>query len=99
MPYLNSQPALPWSGRTVTTRHTSHLAAVAAQAGRSAKQRQYLDWLAKVGRATDHGAEEGLGWPLSSVCSVRNGCKDQIRVVGLAEGRYGRRVAVFAVAE
>jgi hypothetical protein len=97
MPYTDTTPALPFSGRTPISRHNSYKAAVAAQAGRGAKTRRYLDWLREVGDATDHGAAECLGWPLSSVCSIRNALVDDglVVAVGSQMGRYNRSVTVW----
>lgn len=97
MPY--TQDGLPWSGDTVITRHTSYKAAVAAQAGRGAKTARYLAWLAEHGPATDHEAAVGLGFPLSSVTSIRNGVKRRICCTGIAVGPYGRHVALFMVVD
>jgi hypothetical protein len=95
MPYTDQR--LPFSGRSPLARHHSYQAAVAAGQTRGRKRRQYLDWLAAVRQATDHGAAEALGWPLSTVCSVRNACVDhgQVEAWGSAQGRYGKRVTIW----
>jgi len=99
MPYTATQPALPWHGKTVTTRHTSHQAAVSASATRGHKSDRYLAWLASVPLATDWGAAEHFGWPLSSICSIRNGLVDRglVEVAGTCQGRYGKTVALWRV--
>lgn len=98
MPHTDiGQGALPFSGRTAQSRHTSYLAAVAAQAGRSHKRGQYLAWLKANGPATDHQAAEQLGFQLSTICSLRNGCFDraEVEACGIVEGAYGRKVTLW----
>ncbi len=97
MPYSDTQPALPFSGKNRISRHTSYLAAKAAAPGRASKSARYLSWLRAVGVATDWRAAEHFGWPLSSICSIRNGCVDrgQVEVAGIADGRYGKKVALW----
>lgn len=97
MPYTESQPSLPWSGKTPQSRHCSQQAAVSAAATRVYKSQRYLDWLRRVGRASDHQAADDLGWPLSSICSIRNGLFDrgQIAVAGTIEGKYGKTVTLW----
>lgn len=90
-----TEAGLPFSGATIISRHNSYKAATVAQRTRGAKTQRYLDWLAEVGTATDQGAAECLGWPLSSICSIRNGCRDQVEPVGSLEGRYGRTVTLW----
>lgn len=94
-----TQTGLPWSGRTVTTRHTSHQAAKAAERGRGEKTARYLAWLKDVGEATDWAAAEHFTWPLSSICSIRNNCVDrgEVEVAGICKGRYGKDVALWRV--
>ena len=91
------QPDLPWSGKTAVSRHCSQQAAVSAAATRVYKSQRYLDWLRRVGRATDHQASDALGWPLSSICSIRNGLFDrgQISASGTIEGKYGKTVTLW----
>lgn len=64
---------------------------------RAGKAARYLKWLRSVGKATDHGAAEHFRWPLSSVCSIRNGLVDKGRVtaVGICQGRYGKKVTIW----
>ncbi len=52
--------------------HESYQAAVHATASRETKTRAYLRFIYR-GPATDHEARAGLGLPLSSICSIRNG--------------------------
>lgn len=97
MPFTDTQPALPWSGKTSTSRHCSERAAVSAATTRILKSAKYLKWLKLVGKATDHGAQEYFGWPLSSICSIRNGLVDRgyVTAVGSCEGRYGKQVTIW----
>ncbi len=97
MPYTDGQPPLPFSGKTSVSRHTSHQAAFDAVATRALKSARYLTWLRSVGMATDWGAAEHFTWPLSSICSIRNGLVDRglVEVAGLAQGRYGKQVALW----
>jgi len=97
MPWTDSQPPLPWSGKTPTSRHCSHQAAVSAASTRVYKSQRYLDWLRLQGRLSDHQAADDLGWPLSSICSIRNGLFDRglIEVAGTIEGKYGKRVTLW----
>ena len=101
MPYTDTHPSLPWNGKTPRSRQNSYLAAVSASAHRGAKRAQYLTWLETVGSATDHGAAEHFRWPLSSVCSTRNGAVDLGYVTALGDclGRYGKRVTVWRLTE
>lgn len=99
MPYTqtNSQPELPWKGRTSRAQHHSHEAAVSAQSTRKWKMTLYIGWLREVGQATDHAAADHFAWPLSSICSIRNGCVDRgwVTDVGDCIGKYGKRVTLW----
>lgn len=97
MPYTDTQPPLPWSGKTPTSRHCSQQAAVSASQARVWKSGLYLTWLREVQHATDHGAQEHFGWPLSSVCSIRNGLVDRglVTAIGSCVGRYGKAVTIW----
>ena len=66
---------LPFAGATPISRHYSALAAQAAMPTRATKTLQYLELLDTVGAfgISDHGTAKAMGWPLSSVCSIRNG--------------------------
>lgn len=101
MPFTDTQPPLPWSGKTPQSRHCSHEAAVTASQTRAWKSGRYLTWLQEVGRATDHGAAEHFNWPLSSICSIRNGLVDRgiVSAVGTCEGRYGKKVTIWSARE
>ena len=61
-------------------RHHSALAAQDAAAGRAGKTLQYLQLLDRVGDVgiSDHETTRAMGWPLSSVCSIRNGLGDLV---------------------
>ena len=69
--------ALPFSGATPISRHRSAQAAQAASSTRVTKTLRYLDLLSKAGEngLSDHETVAATGWPLSSVCSIRNGAK------------------------
>lgn len=97
MPHTDTQPPLPWSGKTPRSRQNSHHAAVSAAETRVYKAARYLTWLRAVKEATDHGAAEHFNWPLSSVCSIRNGLVDlgKVTAIGDARGRYGKRVTIW----
>lgn len=99
MPYTDTQPSLPWSGRTPRSRQASYDAAVSAAETRQAKCALYLAWLKQVGQATDHGAAEHFNWPLSSICSIRNLLMDRGMVTALGDciGRYGKKVTIWTV--
>lgn len=101
MPYTDSNPSLPFSGKTSVSRHTSHQAAVSAAASRASKSDQYLAWLREVRIATDWGTAEHFQWPLSSVCSIRNALVDKglVEVAGITMGRYGKQVALWRARE
>lgn len=100
MPHTDTQPSLPWSGKTTTSKHCSERAAVSASQTRAWKHARYLAWLSEVGQATDHGAADHFKWPLSTVCSVRNGLVDRglVRAIGTCEGRYGKTVTIWGPA-
>jgi hypothetical protein len=72
--------SLPFSGRSPIARHHSAQAAEAAAPGRATKTLQYLRLLAEAGERglTDHETVKATGWPLSSVCSIRNGCGELV---------------------
>jgi len=95
VPYTDTQPPLPWNGETVTSRHTSHQAAVSASKTRVYKSALYLQWLRRVGRGSDHDASDQLGWPLSSINSIRNGLGKAIEPAGITVGKYGKKVALW----
>ncbi len=97
MPYTDTQPSLPWTGKTPRSRQNSFRAAVSAAETRALKSDRYLAWLSVVKQATDHGAVEHFLWPLSSVCSIRNGLVDRglVTAIGDAMGRYGKRVTIW----
>lgn len=66
MPYAQGLPFAAGS-------HESHQGAVRAATTRQSKTAAYLALLARRGPLTDHEARASLGYPLSSVCSIRNG--------------------------
>lgn len=99
MPFTDTrtQPELPWQGKVPRSRQNSYQAAVGAQSTRVWKSAQYLAWLRDVQHATDHGAAEHFDWPLSSICSIRNGLVDRglVTAVGDCIGRYKKRVTIW----
>lgn len=99
MPFTDTgaQPELPWQGKTPRSRQNSYKAAVGAQSTRVWKAAKYLAWLTEVGMATDHGAAEHFNWPLSSICSIRNGLVDRglVTAIGDCVGRYGKTVTIW----
>ena len=97
MPHTDTQPPLPFAGKTPRSRQNSFRAAVSASVTRKAKAARYLTWLRTVTKATDHGAAEHFGWPLSSICSIRNGLLDKGKVTAIGDciGRYGKRVTIW----
>lgn len=97
MPHTDTHPSLPFSGKTPRSRQNSHRAAVSAAATRLAKAARYLAWIRDVKRCTDHGAADHFRWPLSSICSIRNGLVDRGKVTAIGDciGRYGKRVTIW----
>lgn len=97
MPYTDTHPSLPFTGKTPRSRQNSYQAAVSAAETRVAKTTRYLTWLRAVKQATDHGAQEHFGWPLSSICSIRNRLVDlgTVTAIGDCLGRYGKRVTIW----
>jgi hypothetical protein len=89
-----TQSGLPFSGRSSVSRHCSYLAAKAAAVGRPRKTAQYREFLSGVDSATDHEASDALGWPLSSICSIRNGllARGLVEPDGISEGPYRKKV-------
>lgn len=82
MPYAMGLPFVSGAGA-----HTSRKAAVRQRAkGRGAKTQRYLGYLYDRGPRIDHDSAADLGWPLSSICSIRNGAMDC--------GLVGRGVAI-----
>lgn len=73
---MQHQPSLPWSGATAISRHRSAEAAQVAARTRATKTAAYLRLLEQAGShgLSDHEAARMTGWPLSSLCSIRNGC-------------------------
>lgn len=101
MPFTDSQPSLPWSGKTAISKHCSERAAVSASATRQWKSDRYLAWLRDVKQATDWGAADHFRWPLSSVCSIRNGLVDRalVEAVGTCVGKHGKKVTIWRARE
>lgn len=82
MPYLNG---VAWNDGPGG--HTSRKAAASQRAkGRGKKTQAYLRYLYDRGPRIDHEAARDMGWPLSSVNSIRNGAMDC--------GLVGRGVAI-----
>jgi RIO-like serine/threonine protein kinase len=101
VPHTDAQPALPFSGKTPRSRNNSYRAAVSASSTRVAKRLRYLAWLKSVKQATDQGAAEALGLPLSSICSIRNSLVDHglVTAIGDAMGAYGKRITVWSATD
>lgn len=97
MPHTDTQPSLPFAGKVPRSRQNSYRSAVSAAITRKAKTVKYLAWLTSVKHATDHGAAEHFNWPLSSICSIRNGLVDlgKVTAIGDCIGRYGKRVTIW----
>lgn len=97
MPY--TQAGLPFSGRSSLARHHSRQAAEALAPLRGRKKHALLAWARQHPCWTDAGAAEALGWPLSSLCSLRNALMDDgyVQAVGTTLGRYGVNVTVYEV--
>ena len=75
------EPSLPFSGIEPLARHHSWLSAQHAARTRGEKSLRYLQALTEAGEwgLTDWEAASLLGWPLSSVCSIRNGARGCVR--------------------
>lgn len=98
MPY--TQLGIPWQGRSSIAAHASYQSAASVtKAERQTKRRCYLQQLQRVGRATDHEMAQQLGWPLSSVCSIRNACVQDgdVEAADLVTGPYGKPNARWRV--
>lgn len=93
------QPALPYSGNTPISRHHSAMAAHAAARTRGEKSLRYLQALREAGDMglTDHQAASLLGWPLSSICSIRAGCGALVEARTDARGvsPFGRLITIW----
>jgi DNA-binding IclR family transcriptional regulator len=92
--------SLPFSGSTPISRHHSAKAAEAARETRLTKTTSLLCLLRTAPRGlTDHDIVRLTGWPMSTVCSVRNG----LLRANLIEARtdehglspYGRTVTLW----
>jgi hypothetical protein len=95
MPYLDPQLPIPFTGRSPQARHASYSGAKAQAEKFTAKQNCYLEHL--WGPMTDQDMAEYLGWPLSSVNSIRNSLGDLIVADGFVtkhwdNGRTTKRV-------
>lgn len=100
MAYTPTRPRMPFNGRASVARHNSFKAAIVAGKAIEQKRARYLTWLIRKGKATDQGAEEALGFPLQSICSIRNSLADQglVKAIGSQIGRYGVPVTIWAPA-
>lgn len=69
--------SLPFHGETLVARQHSATGAAAAQEKRATHTKHYLDHLARHGvfGQSDHEAAQALGYPLSSINSIRNGVR------------------------
>ena len=80
-PVVNGSP-IPFRGSRTATRHASWTGARAVVHTWAAKQSAYLQLLEAGGALTDNDAAALLKWPLSSVCSTRNGVIDRLETDG-----------------
>lgn len=93
--------SLPFSGSVPIARHHSYLAAKSASATRVTKSLQYLDALQEAGEMglTDHQIAALFGWPMGTVCSVRNGCIEAGLVVARTDAHstspYGKKNTIW----
>lgn len=90
--------SLPFSGSTPISRHRSAQAAEAASHTRGLRTLQYLALLNRVGAdgVSDHEAQRMLGFPLSSINSIRNGCGRLVEPSArVGESPYGRKVTCW----
>ena len=90
--------SLPFSGVTPLSRHRSAQAAQHAVRTRATKTLAYLQMLAVAGQdgLSDHQAAQMTGYPLSSICSIRNGCGGLVEAgarVGISP--WGRKVTCW----
>ncbi len=69
--------SLPFHGESAVARQHSATGAAAAQEKRATHTKHYLDLLKEHGGGgcSDHEAAQALGYPLSSINSIRNGVK------------------------
>jgi hypothetical protein len=70
---------------------TSHAAAKHADENREQKRRLYLKLLYRLGPLQDHEAAAAYCWPLSSICSIRNG----LMLLGLVERGTEKRLTQY----
>lgn len=96
---MSLQPALPFSGRTPISRQHSAEAAQSAAETRATKSLLYLRALREAGDMglDDHTAARLLGLPLSSICSIRNGCGALVtaRTDAYGVSPYGKKVTLW----
>jgi len=85
---------LPFSGLFPISRHCGYLAAKSAARMVGAKVIKYRQFLACRDHATDHEAAAFLGWPLSTICSLRNGlvARGLVEPDGIGLSPYGKNV-------
>ena len=84
MPYEQDLPYAPHS-------HTSYRGAVSAAPRRGRQTARYLA-LVTMRPCADFEAALSLDLPLSSICSIRNGVKDQLVKAGTTTSPYGNQV-------
>lgn len=92
MPYLQTEPKLPFSGRSPRARHRSMQGAESVQGKRGEQTRRYCELLQTCGPLSDHAAALRLSLPLSSVNSIRNDLGNQVQAVGTTLSCFGRKV-------
>ena len=103
MPYINKfnfetpdGPRVPFQGTATTARHASYTGARYAVVNWGVKQALLLALLAGGESFTDIQIAAVLGWPLSSVNSIRNSLSGSVEPEGFetvtwSEGRTTRR--------
>jgi hypothetical protein len=91
MPHTDQ--GLPFAAGSQESYQAAHHAAEA----RETKTRTYLRYLAQR-PATDHEAAAALGWPLSSINSIRNGVALLVeKTAETRESMYGHPCRVYAL--
>lgn len=99
MPWLESQPSLPWRGKSAHARHSSYTGSVAA-APRSGSQaamvlqalRDTRDYMRADG-CTYHELAYWTGLPLATICARMNALAKRglVESCGVVPGPYGAK--------
>lgn len=88
----HTQDGLPFAKGS----HTSYEAAVDAAPSRDLKKAQYRRLLRARGPLSDWEVHRITGWPLSSVCSIRNGVPDVVKA-GYGKSPFGKIVTTWGL--